>query len=259
MFDWLTPDTLELLGRGLALTLALTVVTSAFASALAIPVGLLRLSPQHPLHLLGTGYVEIFRSLPALVLVIGLGFALPNGFAPDMRRVLFFDNSFLTSIGNITGLSVPYYAIAAVLGLSLNTSAYLAELLRAGVGTLRREHFDAARSLGATPAQVLLNLLLPQGIAAAYPAITTRLIHNMKNTALASFLAVPEFFKAIQASISLSFRAVELLLVAVAGFLLIAGLMSLLLGTGEVWLKRRRPHRWSARRLSFSGPFSRRC
>lgn len=237
MFNWLTLDSISLLARGLAMTLALTAITSALALAVGIPIGLLRLSRVRWLNAIGTAYVETFRNIPALVLVILLGFALPNAIPLDARRALFFDNAFMTSVGRMTGLAVPYYGVAAALGLSLNTGAYLAELFRAGVGTIPREHFDVARSLGATPGRVLWYLLLPEGMAAAYPAIASRLIHNMKNTALASFLTFPEFFKTIQTSISQSFRAVEFLFVAVAGYLMLAALMSFALRAGEVRLK----------------------
>ncbi|MBI3760543.1 MAG: amino acid ABC transporter permease [Chloroflexi bacterium] len=230
-------EALPLLARGLAMTLALTLVTSALALAWGLPIGLLRLSRVRWQNWIGTAYVETFRNVPALVLVIIGGFALPNAFPHAARRALFFDNSSVAWIGQITGLPVPYYAIAAVLGLSLNTSAYLAELFRAGVGAIAREHFEAARSLGATPGAVFWGLLLPQGLAAAYPAIATRLIHNMKNTALASFLTVPEFFKAIQTAIGESFRAVEFLIVAAGGYLLLAALMSSALSVAEGWLK----------------------
>lgn len=213
-FPWLTPEIVQLLVQGLGVTVVLTLITSVAALMLGVVVGWLRISSLRIVRRLATGYVELFRNVPALVGVIFWAYAFPNAFEPALRRVLFFDNPWIDVLGEVTGLSVPYYAVGAGLGLTLNTSAYIAELFRAGVGTLAREHWEAARSLGASPLRTFVNLLLPHGLRASAPAIITRLVHNMKNTALASFVAVPEFFKATQTAITRSFYAVELLLLA---------------------------------------------
>ncbi|MFQ5343702.1 MAG: amino acid ABC transporter permease [Anaerolineae bacterium] len=234
IFPWLTPEIVRLLLSGLGVTIVLTIVTSAGALLLGVGIGWLRLSPTRPLRGLAVIYVEVFRNVPALVGVIFWAYALPNAFDPGTRRALFFDNSWINGLGHLTGLSVPYYAVGAALGLTLNTSAYIAELFRAGVGTLAQEHWEAARSLGASRSRAFINLLLPHGLRAASPAIVTRLVHNMKNTALASLVAVPEFFKAVQTSITRSFHAVELLLLASVGYWL--------LSWSYAWLLRRWLH-----------------
>lgn len=219
MFPWLTVEIMTRLLNGLGLTIALTAVTSLAALGLGIGVGWLRVSASPGMRGAGMAYVEIFRNVPALVGVIFWAYALPNAFPPEFRRALFFDNGLMQSLSQVTGLAIPYYALAAAFGLTLNTSAYIAELFRAGAGTLAREHWEAARTLGASSSRAFWRLLLPHSLRAVAPALTTRLIHNLKNTALASFVAVPEFFNAIQASISRSFYATELLLAASALYL----------------------------------------
>ncbi len=207
-------DTISLLARGLAITLLLTLVSTILSLIMGIIAGTFRLSRLPILSRAAGLYVEIFRNIPALVLIIFFAFALPNLFPPNLREVIFFNNA-LTSWGSqISGLSLPYYALAAILGLSINTSAYLAEIFRAGVGTIPQEIIDTSRSLGATQATTFWQILLPQGIRAAFPAISTKLIHNLKNTALASFVAVPEVFHATQSAITQSFLAVEFLIIA---------------------------------------------
>ncbi len=212
MPPWLTSEIISLLLNGLAVTIALTLITSAAALMLGLSVGWLKISASPVARGLGTIYVEVFRNVPALVGVIFWAYALPNAFGPETRRLLFFNNSLMSGLSQFTGLAIPYYGLAAAFGLTLNTSAYIAELFRAGVGTLAREHWEAARALGASPVKAFRHILLPHGLRAASPALITRLIHNMKNTALASFVAVPELFKAMQTSITRSFYAVELLL-----------------------------------------------
>lgn len=243
--NWLTPEVIGLLGQGIVLTLVLTAVTSAAALAVGVATGIARLSGRG-----GRGvwrraavvHIELHRNIPALVLIIFWAFALPNLFPAGVRRTIFFDNFFINGLSDLTGLPVPYYALAAALALTLNTSAYLAELFRAGVGTIAREHLDAARSLGASPLGVLQNILIPEGIRASIPAMSTRLIHNMKNTALAAFVAVPEFFLGIQTAVTRSFRAVEFLLLAAVVYLLLSYGYSLLLTAVE--------QRMAARRVS---------
>ncbi len=225
MFDalpWFTLEIARLLLTGLAVTVVLTLVTCTVALVIGVVVGWLRLSGLRLVSSLAVVYVEVFRNVPALVGVIFWAYALPNAFDPQTRRLLFFDNPWINGLGQLTGLSVPYYAVGAALGLTLNTSAYIAELFRAGVGTLAREHWEAARSLGASRGRAFVHLLLPHGLRAASPALVTRLVHNMKNTALASLVAVPEFFKAVQTSITRSFHAVELLLMASVGYWLLS-------------------------------------
>jgi polar amino acid transport system permease protein len=214
IFPWLTPEIKQLLLNGLVVTIVLTVVTSGAALVLGVLIGWLRLSASFFVRTAATGYIEIFRNIPALVAVIFWAYALPNAFDPETRRMLFFDNLWIRGLGALTGLSIPYYAVGAAIGLTLNTSAYIAELFRSGVGTLAREHWEAARSLGASANGAFLYVLLPHGLGAASPAVVTRLVHNLKNTALAAFVAVPEFFKSVQTSIGRSFHAVELLLLA---------------------------------------------
>lgn len=214
MPTWLSPEIIALLFNGLMMTSALGLMTSALAMVLGIGLGWMKLSALPVLRWISTAYIEVFRNVPALVSIIFWAYALPNVFPAEVRRGLFFENAVINLLGEVTGLSIPYYAVAAALGLTLNTSAYVAELFRAGVGTLSREHWEAARTLGASPRKAFMYVLLPQGLRAASPALITRLVHNLKNTALASFVAVPELFKAVQTAISQSFFAVELLLVA---------------------------------------------
>ncbi|MGB0388262.1 MAG: amino acid ABC transporter permease [Ardenticatenaceae bacterium] len=227
--EWLTPETIQLLWQGIILTVGLTFFTSIFSLVVGILMGTLRLAGSRVWRGVAAIYVAIHRNSPALVLVIFWAFAFPNLFPLEQRQFLFFNNAFMEGISQLTGLSLPYYALAATLALTLNTSAYIAELFRAGVGSIAQEHLDAARSLGASPRALFWHILLPQGVRVAFPAISTRLIHNMKNTALAAFVSVPEFFHSTQTAISRTFRAIEFLLLAAAVYLALSFLFAALL------------------------------
>jgi len=214
IFNWLNDEIIKIMMNGIMLTIGLTASTSLLAIILGVWIGTLKLIQRPVLRQLATIYIEIHRNIPALVLIIFWAFAFPNIFPPETRRMIFFNNTIINQISGWTGLSIPYYTLAVGLALTLNTSAYLAELFRAGVGTIQQEHIDASRTLGAPKSVLLRRIIIPQGLRAAFPAISTRLIHNMKNTALAAFVATPEFFHSIQSAISRSFRAVELLILA---------------------------------------------
>ena len=227
--SWLSEEAILILREGIWVTLFLTVVTSLLSLVVGIGVGTLRLSARPWRRACATIYIELFRNIPALVLIIFLAFAVPNLFPTEWRRALFFDNRLMNLAEQITTLSLPYYGLAAIVALTLNTAAYIAELFRAGVGTIPRSMIEAARTLGASDRVLFWQILLREGIRASFPAITTRLIHNMKNTALASFVAVPEFFHATQASINRTFRAVEFLFLAAVVYLILTAVFSQLL------------------------------
>lgn len=231
--SWIDPETLRLLGRGLALTVTLTAITSLASLGVGIVFGVMRLADNAFLRRISGLYITVNRNIPALVQIIFWAYAFPNLFPLELRNRLFFNNAYVDWIGDSTGLLVPYYTVAAIFGLTLNTSSYLAEIFRAGVGTIAQEQVDAARTLGASRWVVLFQMLIPQGLRASFPAISTRLIHNMKNTALAALVSTPEFFHNTLTAISRSFRAVEFLLLAAVIYLVLSFSMSALLRWSE--------------------------
>lgn len=226
MFDWLTPGIANELLRGASLTIALSIVTAIAATIAGVVVGTARMSPRTPIRRLAGAYIEVFRNVPALIQIIFWAFAVPNLISPSTRKSLLFDNAVMDLARDLTGIPIPYYGFAGALALSLNTSAYIAELFRAGAGSIPANQLDSVRTLGATPFVVFRTLLLPEGLRAAFPALSTRLVHNMKNTALVSFVAVPELFHELQASIQSTFRATEFLILGAAIYLGLAAAMS---------------------------------
>lgn len=239
MFAWLTPELRGQLIDGAVITIALTVLTSVASLALGLLAALGRLS-NRPLRRRVAGiYVEIFRNVPALILVIFFAFAIPNVVDATTRRTIFFSNPIIDALGDLTGLAIPYFGIAAGLALSLNSGAHLAEIFRSGFSAVPTSRIDAARSLGTSHGAALRQLVVPTGTYIAFPAISNRLIHNMKNTSLASFVAVPELFQAIQGLITRTFRATDLLVLAAILYLILSTVMTVGLRLIEGWLARR--------------------
>lgn len=226
---WLTSEVVRLLISGARITLMLTAMTSLSAFGLGVVISWMRISDRKFLRWFARAYIEIFRNVPALVAIIFWAYAFPNAFGPEIRRSLFYDNWAMTQLAALTGMSIPYYALGASIGLSMNTSAYIAELLRSGMRSLPDENMEAARSLGASPAFAFRHILLPHGLRAAQPGLITRLVHNLKNTTLASLVTVPEIMFGIQAAINRTFFAAELLALGAVIFLLFSWLFTQLL------------------------------
>lgn len=240
MLDWLTGELAAELARGAALTIVLTIVTSLTSFLVGLVAAMARGAPQRRYRRAAAVFVETFRNIPALILIIFFAFAVPNLVGPDLRRTLFFANPLVDAARVVTTLTLPYYAFAAALALTLNTGAHLAEVIRPGLESVPQSRVDAARSLGATARRAALTVTVPDGLRVSFPAIVNRLVHNLKNTALVSFVAVPDLYQQIQAAITETFRATELLVAA--------ALLYLLLSTGlEFGLRRAERLLWRGR------------
>ena len=229
MFDFLTPDVRETFIDGLILTVGLTILTSLTSFALGYWAALGRSGENRLRRLSAGGIVEIFRNVPALILLIFFAFAVPNLFPFDLRRTIFFNNPIVNTLGDVIDVPIPYYAIATVLALTLNTGAHLAEIMRSGFVAVPVNRLDAARSLGASDHEALRAVVAPIGIRLAWPGISNRLVHNLKNTALASFVSLPEFFQLVQGTITRTFRATDLLVFAAIVYLILSTVLTLVL------------------------------
>ena len=91
--SWLSEEAILILREGIWVTLFLTVVTSLLSLVVGIGAGTLRLSARPWRRACATIYIELFRNIPALVLIIFLAFAVPNLFPTEWRRALFFDTA----------------------------------------------------------------------------------------------------------------------------------------------------------------------
>jgi len=160
-----------ILRNGLAVTLFLALI-SAFGSVLAgLLVAILRAYNSPTLNLFLKAYVDIFRSVPMVVIMVLLFFALP--FAG-------------ISLGSI---------LSTVVALSLGYGAYTSESFRAGIESVHSGQIEAARSLGLSRWQTIHKIILPQAIPVVIPPLTGNLVAMLKDTAVASVVAAPELLK----------------------------------------------------------------
>ncbi len=164
-------DALPLLLQGLLTTLQLGGVSIAAGLAGGLLLALLRLFARPLLRAGAAAYIDLFRSLPVLVLLVLVYYALP-----------------------FVGLRLSAFASAAA-ALSLVSCAYTAEIFRAGIQAIPRGQRDAAQALGLGFVDTLASVVLPQALRIVTPPLTGNCINVLKDTALASVVAMPDLLK----------------------------------------------------------------
>ena len=164
-------DTLPLLLSGLWITIGLGAAAIVLGLVGGLVLVLARLYGGVPLRQFVIAYIDVFRSVPVLVLLIVIYYALP-----------------------FVGLRLSPFG-AATTALSLVSAAYSAEILRAGIEGVPRGQFEAADALGLNALRRMTDIVLPQAVKLVIPPLTSNAINVMKDTALASVVAMPDLLK----------------------------------------------------------------
>jgi His/Glu/Gln/Arg/opine family amino acid ABC transporter permease subunit len=154
--------------RSALVTWRLTAVSFSLGFLLAIALTILRILPIRPLKLFVDGYVEFFRNIPSVALLIIIVFALP----------------YLNVIID--------YEPAVVLTLVLVGSAFATDNLRSGINTVDAGQIEAAYSLGLSLLKTMFNIVLPQALRSVVQPMTSLLIGIMLSSAIASQVPVPQ-------------------------------------------------------------------
>jgi polar amino acid transport system permease protein len=161
-------DSLPALLRGLRNTLILSFFSILCGALLGLFVCLVRLYALRPLRLVAIVYIDIFRAMPMLVILILIYYALP-----------------------FLGVRFSSWT-SAILAFSLVMGAYSAEVFRAGVEGVPRGQFEASAALGLPFLLTLRRVILPQAMRAIIPPMTGNCVSMFKDTSLASTVALPE-------------------------------------------------------------------
>lgn len=160
-----------LLFKGLGTTIILALCSFCSCILLGLGLAILRRFNNSTLNIFITAYVDVFRSLPVIVLMVVLFFACPF--------LGIYLDSFLTTF---TALTLSY-------------GAYTAETFRAGMEAVSSGQVEAARSLGLSRWQTMVKIVIPQSIPLVIPVLTGNIIAMIKDTAIASIVAAPELLK----------------------------------------------------------------
>jgi len=177
---------------GAKLTLFYSVATIIIATVLGLIFALLKISHQSVLKKIGEGYVSIFRGLPLLVEIFYVYFALPM----ILPLHEWFD---------------PYFTpVAGTIALSLNESAYIAEIIRAGILSINKGQTEAAYSIGMTKYKTMRYIILPQAFKRMIPPLVNQFIQTIKDTSLLSVISISELTRQGQIIISTTFDSLQI-------------------------------------------------
>jgi len=179
-------DNGRFLAYGVSITVVLSLVSGLTSLVLGLVVALARLYGPRGLRSLIVLYVDSMRAIPVLVVLVWTFFALPI----------------------VAGVTMSPFA-AALIGLTVNLAAYAAEIVRAGIESVRPGQTRAALALGMSRAQILRRIVLPQAIVRMLPAFGSLLSVTIKDTAIASVIAVPELMRQSETVAGQSFQPIE--------------------------------------------------
>lgn len=171
---------------GMRITAILSVATAITTLVVGLILALLRLYGPRWLSVLVTFYIDTMRAIPELVVLIWIFFSIPI----------------------LTGVSMPPFW-AALAALTVQVSAYAAEIFRAGLTSVRKGQSQAGLSLGMSQAQILQKILLPQAVIRMLPAFGSYLTMIIKDTAIASMVAVPEMTHNAEVAAQQTYRSME--------------------------------------------------
>jgi His/Glu/Gln/Arg/opine family amino acid ABC transporter permease subunit len=209
--DWgLMANALPLLLRGLVTTLELTAITIVISMVLAVPVAVARMSTIELVRWAAQAYIETFRCTPMLVQLFWIFYALPT----------------------LTGLTLSGFT-SAVIALSANLTAFMAEAYRSGFQAVPVEQIEAGQMLRLTRLQQLRYIIVPQALRQQLPVILSLNISIFKDTALVSTIAVSDLMFVANTISSESYRALEVFTLAALLYFAIAFPASLITSSLE--------------------------
>jgi len=218
--------------EGVILTIRITLIAFAIATVLGLIAGLARVSSNIILNNIATFYVEIVRGVPLVVLILYFAFVL----LPIVIDLLagLGNRLNLDFLANLNLRNVSFEA-RAIIALAFGYGAYEAEVFRAGIQSIEHGQMEAARSLGMTYFQAMRYVILPQAIRRVLPPLGNDFIALLKDSSLATVLAVPELTQLGRIQRSSTFRVFEVFNTVAVMYLS----MTLLLSLGVRMLERR--------------------
>ena len=168
--------------HGFWITIELTLVATVFALAWGLALALLRQLPGRtfvPVRFLTIAYIDVFRAIPLLLIILLISGSLPYLPLPESIR-----------IPHWFGQPDPFWY--GVMALTITYGAYMAEVYRAGIEAVPRGQMEAARSLGMSHRQAMRNVIVPQAVRKVFAPMLNEFIALMKDTTLVGVIALNE-------------------------------------------------------------------
>lgn len=161
--------------EGAAITLKYSITAVLLGLIIATLLAILKISKRSYLRLLANIYTSIFRGTPLLIQLTMIYFLLPA----------------------VIGIKLSVFA-AGIISFSLNSGAYISEVIRAGINAVDKGQFEAAKVLGISQGMMMKDIILPQAIKTIFPALINELINMVKESALISIVGEMDLMRRAQ-------------------------------------------------------------
>lgn len=200
--------------NGAKFTIVLAIFTVIFGVMLGVILALMRISNNKLLNFIGAAYVEFIRGTPVLVQVYLIFYGLPS----------------------ILGINFPDM-VAGIMALSINSGAYVAEIIRAGIQAVDKGQLEAARSLGMKYTTAMRYIIIPQAIKNILPALGNEFITVIKESSIVSVIGIHELMYNADTVRGNTFIAFAPLIIAALMYFVMTYSLSKLMGKAERRLK----------------------
>lgn len=202
-------DSIPILLQGAWITVTVTIISMALGLILGMIAALAKLSKLKIVSWLANQYIDIVRGTPLLVQLFLIYYGLPQ-----------------------IGITIDPFP-SAVLGLGINTGAYVAEVIRSGIQAVDKGQREAAFALGMNPVQTMRLIILPQAFKIIIPPLGNQFILLIKDSSLVSTITLVELTRTAQRIISTTYKPIELYLLAALMYYIISLLATKLLNKLE--------------------------
>ena len=206
---------LQFLLSGLSITVSISILSILFSLLLGFFISLLSLNNLKILKWINLIYIEIFRSIPLLVLLLWVYYGLP---------VLF-------------GISFGPF-VAGIISLALSDSAFEAEIFRAGLQSVSKGQKDAAKSIGLNKYQEMRHVILPQALRIILPAIGNQFVYVLKMSSLVSIIGIGDLTRKANELVVTTYRPLEIYTFLILEYLILILIVSYFVRKLEKKLKK---------------------
>jgi len=224
-------NALPLLLSGAVITLLITVIGILIGSIIGLFMSLAKLSANKLISFFATAYIDFFRGTPLLVQIMIIYFGIPN-------LLMLMHEQWVAYVGiPIAEKFTMDVWMAAIISISLNSAAYIAEIFRAGIQSIDKGQVEAAYSLGMNRVQVLYHVILPQAFRRIIPPMGNEFIMLLKDTSLLSIIGFEELARKTQLEVARTYATFELWMACAFIYLVMTIIFSRLLSMLEERLK----------------------
>lgn len=208
---------------GAKITIILSIFTVLFGVVLGVIFALMKLSKSFILKSISNIYIEFIRGTPLLVQLYIIYYGLPK---------IGLDFSSLSFLGD----GIPDF-MAGILALSINSAAYVAEIVRAGIQAVDKGQMEAARSLGMSHSMSMKEIIIPQAIKNILPALGNEFIVVIKESSIVSIIGIHELMYNADTIRGNTFQPFEPLLFAALVYFIMTFVLSRVMGVAERRMK----------------------